>query len=139
MAFGLGFGLPRRLGGGGTPPSPSAPVNVVAPEVYGSATVGGLLLCSPGTWTGYPPPTFTYQWQQDTVDIVGATSNSYTVQSGDAGKSIRCVVTGTNASGAASVNSNAVTIPAPPSSGASLDFSDAANSQYMALVSVGGL
>ena len=35
-----------------------------------------------------------YQWQLDNVDIGGATSPSYTVLAGDAGKVINCTVTG---------------------------------------------
>lgn len=93
---------------GAIPDSP--PVNVLAPVVSGTGIVGELLTCSSGTWGGYPPPTFTYQWQLNSVNISGATTDSYTPVVGDTGGSIRCVVTATNSSGSVSANSNAVTI-----------------------------
>lgn len=44
--------------------------------------------------------TATYQWQIESTpsiwkDILSATNNKYTVQSGDAGKNLRVVATGT--------------------------------------------
>ena len=85
----------------------SAPVNTVAPVVSGTATVGQLLSTTNGTWTGTATITFTYQWQRDNIDIVSATSSTYTLVNADAGNPIRCVVTGTNAYGNSSANSNA--------------------------------
>src|SRR5206468_5446136 len=38
-----------------------APANTVAPAVSGQAVVGQVLTASPGTWTGNPAPTLTYQ------------------------------------------------------------------------------
>lgn len=40
----------------------SAPVNTVAPTLSGTPQVGKTLTVDKGTWTGYPAPTFTYQW-----------------------------------------------------------------------------
>jgi len=79
----------------------------------GTPAPGETVSCSTGTWSG--SPTYTYQWQKDTVSIGGATSSSYVLQAGDASHSIRCVVTATNAGGGASANSNAITPTAPPS------------------------
>lgn len=85
----------------------AAPANTVAPVASGSTTVGGTLSVTNGTWTGYPAPTFSYQWQLDTVDIPGATANTFdTVDAG----SHRCVVTATNSEGNASQASNAVDV-----------------------------
>lgn len=83
------------------------PINTVAPAVTGTATVGQTLSCSTGTWDAAPAAiTYTYQWQRGTTNISGATSSTYVVQSADAGNTLRCVVTATNAVGATSANSN---------------------------------
>jgi hypothetical protein len=85
----------------------SLPVNIVAPAVTGTATVGQTLSTTDGTWTGAPAPTFSYQWQRNSVDISGATSSTYLLVEADIGNPIRCVVTATNPLGAVSANSNA--------------------------------
>ena len=45
-------------------PSPVAPANTVLPVISGSTVVGNVLTTTSGTWTGFPAPTFTYQWQR---------------------------------------------------------------------------
>lgn len=95
----------------------SLPVNTVAPVVSGTASVGQTLSTTTGTWTGAPTPTFTYQWQRNTSNISGATSSTYVVQFGDAGNTVRCVVTATNTLGAVSANSNSTSTVALPALG----------------------
>lgn len=91
-------------------PDPVAPANSVAPVVSGDTTIPALLSCTTGTWTGYPAPTYTYQWHRDGVDISGATSSTYTTTSSDDGTAITCSVTGTNAAGSATeTSSNSIT------------------------------
>ena len=86
----------------------SLPVNIVAPAVTGTATVGQTLSTTNGTWTAAPPISgFTYQWQRNSVNISGATSSTYVLVEADIGNPIRCVVTATNPLGAVSANSNA--------------------------------
>ncbi|CAB4912415.1 unannotated protein [freshwater metagenome] len=91
-----------------------------APSIAGSAVVGQTLTCNPGTWTG--SPTFTYSWRRDGSQV--ATGSTYAVTSGDVGRAITCVVTGTNGAGSATATSAAVTpaaapvTPAPVSTGA---------------------
>jgi hypothetical protein len=71
-----------------------------------------------GYWSGYPAPTYGYQWKRDTVDISGETNQTYNRVAADAGTDITCVVTATNASGAVSATTDIVTAPAiqsPPS------------------------
>lgn len=83
------------------------PVNTVAPVVSGTTTVGQTLSTTNGTWNAAPAAiTYTYQWQRNTSNIGGATSSTYVLQSADAGNTVRCVVTATNAVGATSANSN---------------------------------
>jgi len=89
-------------------PTLAAPVNIVAPVASGGTYIGDVLTTTNGTWTG--SPTFTYQWYNvSTGDpIVGATSNTYTLLTADAGIEINCQVTGTNAAGSAIGFSNII-------------------------------
>lgn len=73
------------------------PVNTVAPVLSGNFFVGQTLSCSSGTWSG--SPSYTYQWRNTGVDIVGATSSTYTVQAGDDADLLDCIVTATNGAG----------------------------------------
>lgn len=88
------------------------PVNTIAPAVTGTPNVGQTLTTDDGTWTGYPPPpyTYTYQWQNNTVDIPGATSNTYVIQEGDLGDDLRVVVTASSPGGSTPANSNTVVV-----------------------------
>jgi hypothetical protein len=86
------------------------PVDTAAPTVSGTATVGDLLSCSPGTWAAKPPPTLAYQWLRDGVAIAGAGEAAYTASKADVGHALSCQVTATNAVGAKSATSAAVTI-----------------------------
>ena len=75
----------------------TAPVNTVPPEVTGGLYFGDILTTTDGTWTG-SPTSYAYQWQRDATNI-GTNTNTYTLVSADAGTSITCIVTATNASG----------------------------------------
>jgi hypothetical protein len=95
-----------------------SPANVEAPRIYGTPSVGSILACEAGAWTGYPKPEFSYQWLRSAevsegatsrYKIEGATSSTYIVQATDRGQSLICDVTGTNPAGAASAYSE----PAP--------------------------
>jgi 5-hydroxyisourate hydrolase-like protein (transthyretin family) len=102
---------------------PSAPFNTVAPSVSGTPTVGSLLSCASGSWTGEPelalslgwPLTtpFTYQWLRDGGPIAGASSDAHVVQAADVGHTLVCEVTATNVAGRASAKSNALAIVKP--------------------------
>jgi len=84
-----------------------APVNTVAPVASGTPGIGNLLSSTDGTWLG--APTFTYQWTRSGAPIGGETANTYAQVAADIGHSIVCEVTGTNAGGSATANSNSIT------------------------------
>jgi hypothetical protein len=76
------------------------PVNTAPPIVSGTAAVGSVLSCSPGSWTGDPAPaTFTYRWRRDGEPIPGAEESAYTPQSADEGHELSCKVYAMNAAG----------------------------------------
>ena len=93
---------------GATPPA-----NTAAPVITGSAAVGWTLNASTGTWSGTTPITYAYQWRRCATsgsscsDIGGATSQSYQLANGDAGHTLRVVVTATNVGGSGQSTSNA--------------------------------
>jgi hypothetical protein len=88
------------------------PANTTPPVVSGSPSIGSVLLCAPGLWTG--KPTFSYQWLRGGAPIAGANATSYTVQIADAGSSVSCQITAKNAKGEKSARSAGVAIPALP-------------------------
>ena len=95
--------------------APLPPSNTSRPLISGSATVGSTLTCSPGNWAG--SPIFAFQWLRDRAPITGAASSTYAIAAQDAGHSLLCRVSATNAAGArASIDSDSVTANlAPPS------------------------
>src|SRR3970282_830308 len=94
-------------------PAPAAPANTSVPTISGIAEVGQTLTASSGSWTGYPAPTYTYQWRRcdgggaNCADISGATTLTYDLVSADLAATIRVAVTGTKASGSATATSAA--------------------------------
>jgi hypothetical protein len=82
----------------------------VKPTVTGTSTVGKTLTAAKGTWTGYPTPTFTYQWYacstavsaaRTTVPstckkITGATKSTFKLTSAQRGKYVAVFVKGTS-------------------------------------------
>src|SRR3990167_10312339 len=85
----------------------SVPANSIAPVISGSGT-GPFTVSNNGTWSN-DPDSYTYQWQADTVDIGGATTNTLAQDAGYVGVSIRCMVAGVNEAGAGTATaSNAI-------------------------------
>lgn len=88
------------------PVGPPAPVCVDVPLVTGTAALGAVLNCTMGNW-GNEPTDYAYAWSS------GGTGPNYTVVEGDAGTSLTCIVSATNAGGTtAAPPSNAIAIPA---------------------------
>ena len=88
--------------------APAAPANSVAASISGSAVAGETLTADPGTWSGTPAPTLTYQWQRCSdsgdpgtcADIGGAIDSTYLlVDPDDVAAFVRVVVTAANDSG----------------------------------------
>jgi hypothetical protein len=95
----------------GTPPPAVTPVNISPPVVSGTPAPGQTLSCLNGSWTGYPPPTFTYQWLRDGTPIGGASTSAYVVQATDQSHGLTCQVTATNSAGSESATSNTLQVP----------------------------
>jgi len=106
-SYGSGTGSSNTL----TNIAPAFPANTIAPVISGTQRVGQVLTTTNGSWTGITPITYTYQWKKNGSNIGGATAQTYTLVSGDlgAGTTIQCVVTGTNAYGNGTGNSNILT------------------------------
>jgi hypothetical protein len=90
------------------------PANTALPSISGTPAPTKTLTCSQGTWSGSGPQAYSYRWLRNGTAITGATSNSYVVKSGDAGKQVACRVTASNNGGSAMATSAAVTIKTPP-------------------------
>ncbi len=74
--------------------SSSAPENITLPFITGSIEEDATVTVSNGGWLDVDE--YTYQWKADGSNIVGATSKTYTILTGDIGAVLTCVVTGTN-------------------------------------------
>ena len=89
---------------------PAAPVNMAAPVLSGTPSVGQTLSCSQGAWTGFPSPTFSYQWLREGTPIVGSSAGTYVVQGADQGQELACQVTAMNSLGSESATSNTLQV-----------------------------
>ena len=62
-----------------------------APTISGTTAVGDTLTAANGTWSGYPAPTFTYQWRAcdsggaNCSDLVAETASTHVITIADAG------------------------------------------------------
>ena len=102
---------------GTSSPPTVTPANTSAPVASGTPAPGQALSCSNGSWTGYPPPTFTYQWLRDGTPIAGASTGAYEVQAADQGYGLACQVTASNSAGSESATSNTLQVPAAQAPG----------------------
>jgi Concanavalin A-like lectin/glucanases superfamily len=100
------------------PASAAPPTNTSPPTITGASQVGQTLTADPGSWSGASPIVFAYQWQRcnaagaGCADLAGATGESYVLVAGDAGSTVRVVVTASNALGEASAASEASSVVA---------------------------
>ncbi len=90
------------------------PFNMVLPTISGSPVEGQTLIANDGVWGGSLPQTSSYQWLRcnsggaSCSNILGATTNSYTLAAADVGSTIRVRVTRSNSSGSGFAISNQV-------------------------------
>jgi alpha-tubulin suppressor-like RCC1 family protein len=66
-------------------------ISATSPTISGSVVVGQTLTAVPGTWS--PAATFGYVWKRNGFVISGETSESYVVQSSDAGQTLTVTMT----------------------------------------------
>ncbi len=90
------------------PTTGTAPVNTGTPAITGNLWAGQTLFVSTGSWTGDVSSGYLYQWKDGTGIIVGATSSSYVIASGEASRSITCTVTARGTGGSTAADSNTV-------------------------------
>jgi hypothetical protein len=91
----------------------AAPVESAAPAISGTPQVGETLtMTSNGSWTAYPAPAYSYQWEScsgnSCMPISGATASMFTLSSAQAGEQIKLQVTATNGAGSTSAESNSL-------------------------------
>jgi Ig domain of plant-specific actin-binding protein len=83
------------------------PSNLSAPTIAGAPVRGVSLTAAPGTWSGTPPPSFSYRWERCRSDgtrcssLSGATRTTYTPTGKDIGRALRVRVTARNTAGTA--------------------------------------
>ena len=88
-------------------PSNSAPINTALPIITGTVRAGQTIQVSTGTWTGYPTPTYSYEWRigGGNNSYAGSTSSSITIPPGYVGSKLYCRVTATNTAGTSGASS----------------------------------
>ncbi len=86
------------------------PANTAPPEL---STVGGVVSCSAGTWSGNPTM-FERQWLRDGIAIGGETGTTYTLGEADLGHAVSCRVTATNDTASVSARSDSVFVTQGP-------------------------
>jgi len=94
--------------------TPAAPRNMHRPTLRGTPVVGGVLRCSPGTWSGGRPIVVSYRWLRNAHVLPGEHTQSRTLRAVDRGRSIACRVWAANAGGAAAATSKAVHVKPRP-------------------------
>jgi alpha-tubulin suppressor-like RCC1 family protein/type IV secretory pathway TrbD component len=92
------------------------PQNTLSPTLSGNLAPGFVITANPGTWTGSPTPTYTYNWLRCTSQVMaasvtapancstipGQTGPTYTLTFDDANRFIVAEVSGTNSAGSTS-------------------------------------
>jgi FG-GAP-like repeat len=100
----------------------SAPANLTAPTITGTAQVGQTLTAAAGTWSNNPS-NYAFQWQRCSgtacPNIPGATASSYAPVAADIGSTLDVTVTATNSGGSGQATSAATSsvqdaAPVPP-------------------------
>lgn len=103
-------------------PTGTAPKNTAAPTISGTPQEGSTLTVSPGSWSGTPAPSFSYQWERcvgtggGCSAISGATATTYTASSVDVAHTLLVQVTAKNTNGSSTANTAETDLIAPAKS-----------------------
>ena len=103
-------------------PTGSAPKNTAAPTISGNTQEGSTLTVSPGSWSGNPAPSFSYQWQRcvgtggGCANINGATATTYTLTHDDVAHTVLAIVTAKNSNGTSTATTSESALIAPAKS-----------------------
>lgn len=81
------------------------PVNILAPEISGSTSLGSTLTTTNGSWSN-SPSIFSYQWKRNGINISGASNSTYVTVVADSTASITCEVTASNGLTSSPASSN---------------------------------
>lgn len=87
-----------------------APAFTAPPTLSVERAEGQTVTASPGTITGTPVPTVTYQWFLDDMPVAGQTQAGWVIPTGSKGKTFWCDVTATNQHGAVTVSTEVATV-----------------------------
>jgi hypothetical protein len=99
----------------------AVPAVSTMPRIAGTTVVGSTLTTGTGTWLG-SPTAYAYQWQHcdasglSCTPVAGARAAAYTLVAGDAGATLRVVVTATSSGGSAAATTAPTAVvqaPAP--------------------------
>jgi hypothetical protein len=82
-----------------------APRNVVRPALRGTPSVGRVLTCEPGSWTGARPIVFSYRWLRGTRVLTHVMGTSRRLVARDRARTTACRVWAGNARGATQATS----------------------------------
>ena len=91
-------------------PTGAAPKNTAPPAISGTPQESSTLTASPGSWSGTPSPTFSYQWERcvgtggGCTAISGATNTTYAATSADVAHTLVVQVTAKNSNGTSTAN-----------------------------------
>jgi hypothetical protein len=89
------------------------PTSLAPPAINGLPQVGWPLECSTGSWRE-GPTSLAFSWRRDAAALPGATGATHLISADDAGHSLVCSVTATNAVGSATADSAAFAVPPLP-------------------------
>jgi hypothetical protein len=111
-----------------TPPS-----NTAAPTISETPAAGSTLTGTAGSWSGSPTG-YAYAWQRcgtTCAPISGATGATYTVQTADAGSTLKVSVTASNSAGSTTATSAPTAQVAAPSNSSTTDPAKPACTQML--------
>ena len=100
-------------------PTGTAPKNTAPPTISGTPQEGSTLTVSPGSWSGTPAPSFSYQWERcvgtggGCTVVSGATGTTYVATSADVTHTLLVQVTAKNATGSSTANTAETSLIAP--------------------------